>query len=414
MKFLILVGDGMADFPLDDLDGRTPLEVAATPAMDRAVSCGFTGQYCPIPEAMPPGSAIGNLSLFGYDPHETFTGRAPLEAASRGITLEDDDVAFRINLVTLADGIMASFTAGHITTDEARPLVDAVGEALSELPLSVYPGVSYRHLLILPRQDVTPGDLVQTRCTPPHDISDQPVAPHLPDGPAALLLLDLMERSQRALADHPLNRERIASGKQPATSIWPWGQGCRAQMQTYPERFGLTGAVISAVDLVKGIGICAGLEAIDVPGATGYLDTNYAGKVDAALGALEQGDFAYVHVEAPDEAGHEGRIDLKVQAIEDFDRQVVAPCLERLNADPSLRILIAPDHVTSIASKTHAGGPVPFIVCGAGVVADESTEYSERAAAATGLCIEAGHVLTPAVLQEPELTKANWTVASGE
>ncbi len=408
MKYLILVGDGMADFPLDALDGRTPLEVAATPAMDRAVSRGFVGQYCPIPEAMPPGSAIGNLSLFGYDPHKTFTGRAPLEAASQGIALEDDDVAFRINLVTLDNGAMASFTADHITTEEARPLVEALGEALSELPLSVYPGVSYRHLLILPRQDVTPDDLVQTRCTPPHDISDQLVAPHLPNGPAAPLLLDLIECSQRALADHPVNRDRIAAGKQPATSIWPWGQGGRSQIQTYPERFGLSGAVISAVDLVKGIGICAGLEAIAVPGATGYLDTNYQGKVEAALGALEQGDFAYVHVEAPDEAAHEGRIDLKVQAIEDFDRQVVAPCLERLDAGPSLRILIAPDHVTSIASKTHAGGPVPFVVCGAGVVADASEEYTERAAAAAGLCLEAGHVLTPAVLRQTELTAASW------
>ncbi|MCP4642934.1 MAG: cofactor-independent phosphoglycerate mutase [bacterium] len=398
MRYLILVGDGMADFPLDELDGRTPLDVAAIPAMDQAVADGLTGLYCPIPEGYAPGSDIGNLSLFGYDPGATYTGRAPLEAASQGIELQDGDVAFRCNLVTLADGTMRSFTSGHITTEEATKLIYSLNVAFADDPAQFHPGVSYRHLCIVSGAAVPVADLVGTACTPPHDISDQPYEPHLPAGPARDFLIDLMKRSQSVLRDSPVNAARIAQENYPASSLWLWGQGCAPRMTTYSERFGLTGAVISAVDLIKGIGVAAGLDVINVPGATGYLDTNYEGKVDAALTALEDRQFAYVHVEAPDEAAHEGRVDLKVQAIEDFDQRVVAPCLEHARKDGDIRVLIAPDHATAIQTKTHAGGPVPFVLCGAGVEPDAASVYSESAAEATGLLVPTGFNLTPAML----------------
>ncbi|MBN2308023.1 MAG: cofactor-independent phosphoglycerate mutase [Candidatus Hydrogenedentes bacterium] len=413
MRFLILVGDGMADFPCPELDGRTPLDVAATPAMDSAVSQGLTGLFSPIPDGLPPGSDIGNLSLFGYDPRATFTGRAPLEAASRGIRLVPGEVAFRCNLVTLADGVMRSFTSGHITSEEGARLIEALGEAFAGGPARFHAGVSYRHLTIITPGDVTAEDLVATQCTPPHDISDRAYEPHLPSGPAGAFLGALMEGSREVLAGHAVNEARIDAGDLPATSIWLWGQGSAPKMETYGNRFNLTGAVISAVDLVKGIGVCAGLDAVDVPGATGYLDTNYQGKVDAAFDALAGKDFVYLHVEAPDETAHEGRPDLKIRAIEDFDRRVVAPCLERAAALGDVRVLIAPDHVTSLATKTHAGGPVPFALCGPGIAADEATAYSESAAAATGLHVACGHCLVPAMITQPRLDAARLISAPG-
>lgn len=402
MKLLVLVGDGMADFPLDTLGGRTPLDVAATPAMDRAAHSGILGLFSPIPDGFPPGSDIGNLSLFGYEPGAAFTGRAPLEAASKGIPVGPDEVAFRCNLVTLRDGCMASFTAGHISTGEAAELIRAIDAGLAGRGVTFYPGVSYRHLAIFAKADGLP----ETACTPPHDISDRPYAPHLPSGPSATLLTELIERSHEVLKGHPINRARESAGQPPATHIWLWGQGRAPRIETYPERFGRAGVVVSAVDLVKGIGVCAGLTPLSVPGATGYLDTNYAGKVSAALDGLDQEGFAYLHVEAPDETSHEGDAALKIRAIEDFDAHVVAPCLARAAEDPSIRILIAPDHVTSIASKTHATGAVPFILCGAGVVPNGASCYTERAAAAMGLHISPGSALTPLAITAARLDAA--------
>ena len=399
MKFLVLLGDGMADFPVAELNGRTPLEAAATPAMDEVARLGICALFNPIPEDLPPGSDVGNLSVFGYDPKITYTGRAPLEAARQGIHLTGNQVAFRCNLVTLKDGAMKSFTAGHISSEEGAELIAALGEAFDDAPVRFSPGVGYRHLAIVEAGTVPLDHLANAVCTPPHNISDRPYSPHLPDGPGGAFLCDLMARSADALDGHPVNRARIAAGKPPATSIWLWGQGRSPQMDPFHERFGVRGAVISAVDLVNGIGICAGMEAIEVPGATGYLDTDYAGKVRAALGALARVDFAYLHVEAPDETAHEGRLDLKLEAIEDFDGKVVAPCLAFAKERGDVRILVAPDHITALSTKTHAGGSVPFAMCGPGVVPDEAVSYSEPAAQASGLLFPRGHELVPFMIQ---------------
>lgn len=400
MKYLVLIGDGMADFPLDELGGKTPLEAAATPAMDEMARSGECGLFCPIPEGLPAGSDIGNLSLFGYDPRKTFSGRAPIEAARQGIRLSKDQVAFRCNLVTLEDGEMRSFTSGHISTPEADELIAALNDAIAgDGSVRFHTGVSYRHLAIVTAGPVSTEQLVALKCTPPHDISGQRFAEYLPRGEGQDFVRRLMERSRPVLADHPINAARQAEGKPPATSIWLWGQGQAPRMESYRDRFGLTGAVISAVDLVKGIGVCAGLEIIDVPGATGYLDTNYAGKVEAAIDALDRVDFVYLHVEAPDETGHEGRADLKVQAIEDFDRQVVAPCRAHAQARGDVRILVAPDHVTAISTRTHAGGPVPFALCGPGIDPNGATAYSESEGARTGLRVDEGYKLVPRMLE---------------
>ena len=405
MKYLILLGDGMADWPLPDYGDRTPLEIAKTPAMDALVVRGVLGQFCPIPDGLLPGSDIGNLSLFGYNPRAAFRGRAPIEAANQGIQLADHQVAYRCNLVTLEEGRMKDFTAGHISTEDAAEIIPALNEALGAVfPVHFHTGVSYRHLAIVDASEAATLDqMVQMECEPPHNITDQEVAPWLPKDDGAPMIHDMIARSQAVLKDLPVNRRRIAEGKLPATSIWLWGQGKAPEMESYADRFGLTGAVISAVDLVKGIGVCAGLDVIDVPGATGWIDTNYEGKVQAGLKALDDHDFVYIHLEAPDETAHQGRADLKIQAIEDFDARIVAPCLDHLDAHPDLRILVAPDHFTTIQTKTHAGGPVPFGLCGAGIRPNGHSAYSERAAAATGVLVEEGYTLVERMIRDAEI-----------
>lgn len=399
MKHLVLIGDGIADFPCEELDGRTPLEVAFTPSMDEVAATGLSGLFCPIPDDLPPGSAVGNLSLFGYDPHEAFAGRAPFEAANQGITLGSNQIAFRCNLVTLEGGVMCDFTSGHISTQEGTELVASLNANLREYPVIFSAGVSYRHLTIVSATGDLLGNLEDVKCTPPHDISGAPYVQHLPEGPGSDLLCRLMKASEPVLANHPVNAARIAAGKPPATSIWLWGQGRAPSMRTYADLFQIRGAVISAVDLVKGIGVCAGLEIINVPGATGYLDTNYAGKVSAALEALRWVDFVYLHVEAPDEASHEGRVAVKIRAIEDFDAYVVAPCLERVRKQRAFRLLVASDHVTALSTRTHAHGPVPFAACGAGIVPNDAKAFSERDAQGTGILIAQGHTLVPYFLR---------------
>jgi 2,3-bisphosphoglycerate-independent phosphoglycerate mutase len=405
LKYIILLGDGMADFPLPDLNNRTPIEVAFTPSMDEAASTGVTGLFSPIPADLPPGSDIGNLSLFGYDPHATFTGRAPLEAANQGITLKNDQIAFRCNLVTLQDGVMEDFTAGHITTEEANEIIQSLNSSLTHLPVRFHTGVGYRHIAVVTAPDASFNDLARLQCTPPHDITGQPYARHIPTGPASVFVHELMAAAHPILADHPVNAARIAAGKPPASAIWLWGQGRTPTLESFRSRFGLTGAVISAVDLIRGIGLVAGLEVIPVTGATGYLDTNYLGKVSAAIEALRRVDFVYLHVEAPDETSHQGRVDLKIRAIEDFDARVVAPFMDYLRAHPNTRLLVAPDHVTAISTKTHAHGPVPFAICGQGVQPDDAVTYSESAARATGVLIDRGHLLLPHVIQAPAITR---------
>lgn len=412
MKYLILVGDGMADFPLSDHDGRTPLEMASTPAMDEVTRLGLSGLFDPIPEGLAPGSDIGNLSLFGYDPKNSYTGRAPFEAANQGIVLQSDQVAFRCNLVTLRDGLMEDFTSGHISSEEAATIITSLNRELAQYPVFFSAGVGYRHITIVSPGAASPDDLVKLQCTPPHDITGRPYADFLPDGPGADFVRELMEASRPILERHPTNAARVQAGKPPTTSIWLWGQGRPPAMESYEAKFGLTGSVISAVDLVKGIGCCAGLEVINVPGATGYLDTNYAGKVEAALNALKERDFVYLHVEAPDEASHEGRLDKKIRAIEDFDSLVVAPCLEHVQNRPGIRLMVAPDHVTALSTKTHAGGPVPFAIFGEGIARGTAQAYHERAARETGVRVSDGYQLTTRWIRSSSITASILTAAS--
>jgi len=395
VKYIVLLGDGMADHPLEACGGLTALEAAHTPNMDRVADAGCSGLFCPVPEGMPPGSDVGNLSVFGYDPRTFFSGRAAIEAASQGIALAGDEVAFRCNLVCLDNGVMKDFTSGHITTQEARSLVESLNQAFAgRFPIRLHTGVSYRHTgVIKASAKGSVDDLTATECEPPHNITGRDYDPWLPKGPAAALLRELMAASEPVLREHPVNRKRIEAGKLPATSLWPWGQGRALTLESYRDRFGLCGAVISAVDLVKGIGVCAGLDVVDVPGATGWIDTNYEGKVAAAFEALEHGDFVYVHVEATDEASHQGSVELKIQAIEQFDGRIVGPFLEYQKDHPDTRLLVAPDHFTLISTKTHAGGPVPFAMCGPGIERDAVTSYHEKAAAASGVLISRGHEL---------------------
>lgn len=405
MKYIVLLGDGMADHPLAECAGKTTIEAANTPNIDRIVDLGCTGLFCPIPDNMAAGSDVGNLSLFGYDPRVSFSGRAAIEAANQGIMLADDEVAFRCNLVTLGDGVMQDFTSGHITTDEARQLIATLNETLAkDFPITFHAGVSYRHTGILKASaECAVADLVATVCEPPHNISDREYAPYLPKGSAEVLLHNIMEASQSILANHPVNQARREAGKPAAVSLWPWGQGKALTLESYKDRFGLTGAVVSAVDLVKGIGVCAGLEVLNVPGATGWIDTDYEGKVAAAKDALNRHDFVYIHLEAPDEAGHQGDAALKIQAIEAFDARIVAPFLEYLEMNPETRILVAPDHFTLISTKTHAGGPVPFAICGFGVTRDKSNCYGESAAAQTNVLVTEGYTLVHRLIRDKTL-----------
>jgi 2,3-bisphosphoglycerate-independent phosphoglycerate mutase len=369
MKYIILLGDGMADRPHAELNGRTCLQAASTPNLDRLATLGQVGMVHTIPEGFPPGSDVANLSVLGYDPRKHYTGRSPLEAASMGVELGPDDVAFRCNLVTLRNpgcgresgvergrAIMEDFSAGHISTQEARVLVEEIDARLGGERFRFHPGVSYRHLM------VWRGGRDRIECTPPHDIQDRELRDYLPRGEGDETINRLMEEAMEILADHPVNKKRIEDGKRPANGIWLWGQGRRPKMPTFKERFGLEGAMISAVDLTKGIGIYAGFEVVNVPGATGWLDTNYVGKAEYALWALKTKDLAYVHVEAPDEAGHSGALRDKIKAIEDFDELVVGNIMHGMKQFDEYRILALPDHPTPIELRTHSSDPVPFVI----------------------------------------------------
>jgi 2,3-bisphosphoglycerate-independent phosphoglycerate mutase len=387
MKYVVLLGDGMADRPLDVLDGRTPLQAARTPNMDRIAAGGVPGLIRTVPDGFPAGSDVANLSVLGYDPSVYYTGRAPLEAASMSVTLEPADVAFRCNLVTLEDGRMADFSAGHITTDEAKALITDVHKELADGQVAFYPGVSYRHLMVWQKGK---RDMI---CTPPHDITGQPFKGYLPAREGHELLNDLMLRAQGLLRDHPVNRKRADEGKRPANAIWLWGQGIRPSLPTFEERYGLTGAVISAVDLLKGIGIYAGLTPIEVPGATAYFDTNYRGKALAALKALQEMDFVYVHVEAPDEAGHMGDVEEKVRAIENFDEKVVGPIWEGLQSLREFRILLLPDHPTPIETRTHSKAMSPFVIFDSREVQASQDRYDEETARRSGRVVDPGFAM---------------------
>lgn len=395
MKYVVLLGDGMSDEPIDELDGRTPLEAAATPNMDRLAREGRCGLARTVQPGFHPGSDVANLAVFGYDAAECYSGRSPLEAASMGVELGPDDVAFRLNLVTLTPTYgklyMEDFSAGHITTEEARQLIESLQEELGGDDFDFYPGVSYRHLMVWRngRDDL--------EFVPPHDISDQTIDDHLPRGDGAQDLIELMTSAQMLFSRHPVNVRRETERQLPASSIWLWGHGRAPRMETMQQRFGIgAGAVISAVDLIKGIGLYAGLDVIEVPGATGYIDTNYRGKAEAALEALKTRDFVYVHVEAPDEAAHSGNLQHKLEAIESFDRDVVGTVLAGLPELDPFRVLVMPDHPTPLEKKTHTSDPVPFALYGSnGEFSDgrRASAYTEKEAAATGILVDPGHTM---------------------
>jgi 2,3-bisphosphoglycerate-independent phosphoglycerate mutase len=389
----------MADYPLDALGGDTPLEAADTPNMDALASEGTVGIVRTIPKGAVPGSDIANLNLLGYDSAAYYTGRAPLEAASRGIELAANEVAFRCNLVTVNDGVMTDYSAGHITSGEAAELIAHIDRQLGDSNLKFYPGVSYRHLLIAGDGKERQWD-ARLACTPPHDIVGQPIEAYLPQGEDAQYFKRLMFDSIDLLSRHPVNRKRVESNKRPANMIWLWGQGKRPSMPTFPKLYGLSGAVISAVDLIRGIGLYAGFSVVHVPGATGYFDTDYSAKARYGLDALKSADVLFIHVEAPDEAGHIGNVEEKIKAIENFDKLVVGPIADGISQYRPHRVMALPDHYTPIAVKTHVADPVPFVVWGDGVSKGSARRFSEAEAANTGVFVEKGFELLPAYIRE--------------
>jgi len=396
MKYAIVIPDGCADEPLESLGGKTPLEVARLPATDALATAGMSALANNTPAHLPAGSEVANLCLLGYDPDIYFTGRAPLEAAAQGITLGPHDWAVRCNLVTVEDQVMVDFTADHISTDEAIELLAAAQASLLEgLPMGgrfeFVPGVSYRNLLVYRGEAGTPAPFSrETRTMAPHDLTDLAVTDEFPRGPGSDLLVQLMSRSAELFASHEVNQARVAAGKKPATHVWLWGLGGAPKLPSFQERYGVSGVMITAVDLLRGIAALAGWPRIEVEGATGYLDTDYSAKGRAAVQALQDYDVVCVHVEAPDEASHEGRYDAKIEALEQIDQHIIAPLVEALEQQGEYRILVTPDHPTPCSTKKHSHGMVPLVISGAGVQADSQTSYDELAAEASGRRFEKG------------------------
>ena len=402
MKYIVVLGDGMADYKLEELGNRTPLQAANKPHIDALAREAEVGLCRTVPAGFKPGSDVANLSVMGYDPHDCYTGRSPLEAVSIGIDLKDTDVTLRCNLVTLSeeekyeDRTMLDYSAGEISTEEARKLISYLKEHLDSDMFTLYAGVSYRHCLVV-KEGKTGHEL-----TPPHDITGKPVRGHLPEGPLGEKYRAMMERSAELLREHPINRARVAAGKNPANSVWFWGEGTKPALENFEKKFGKKGGVISAVDLVKGIGILAGMQVIEVEGATGNYDTNFAGKATAALDALLGGlDFVYIHMEAPDECGHQGDVKHKIYSIEQIDEKVVAPlCAGLRKAGEKFRMLICPDHPTPIAVRTHVSDPVPYLLYDSGKRGAGAPAYDEDSAAQTGVFVEMGWELMKKLLAE--------------
>lgn len=392
MKYIVIVPDGMADRPIKEIGGKTPLEVARTPNIDYLAQNGRTGLVQTIPSGMSPGSDIGNMAILGYDPKVYHTGRAPLEAANQNILLKEDEVAFRCNLITVENGRMADYSAGHISTQEAAILIDALNTEIVHEGVKFYTGKSYRHLLIL---KVRNSDAyLKIKTYPPHDILNEDIKSYLPaQTPGAEMLLMLMEKSKKVFAHHSVNQVRVDLKENPAHMIWLWGQGKAPNLPPFKEKFGIQGAIISAVDLVNGIGRLAGLEIIDVPGITGYYDTNYLGKAEYALNALKQKDFVYIHVEAPDEAGHNGDLKEKIAAIEKIDKYIVGTILNHFDKHDDVRILVLPDHPTPVELRTHTADPVCFVMYGKGVPPDDSKKLTEALAQEKGLRFKSADAL---------------------
>ena len=395
MKYAIVIPDGAADEPQQSLGNRTPLQAARLANMDRAVSLGLTGLMNNVPKPLSPASDVATLSLFGYDPLEVYTGRAPLEAAALGVTLGPGDWAIRCNLVHAPDGHMRDFTGGHISSDDGHALIAALREALTGITanggrLEFVPGVSYRNLLIYRAGSSSAPFTDTTKTQPPHDIPDRPIADYLPSGPGAELLRDLMDRSRAVLADHPVNQARRKKGQKETTQIWLWGQGRAPSLTKFADRHGKRGAITSGVDLVRGVGVLLGWDRLDHPAVTDYLDNNYAKQAELAIAALQLHDLVCIHVEAPDEASHEGRADAKVEAIDRIDRDIVGPLLDALPTFGDWRLLIAPDHRTPLRTCAYSYGAVPFAIAGTGVSAGGKTAYDEDTAAASGRTFDPG------------------------
>jgi len=399
MKYLILIGDGMADEPKDFPEGKTPLVLANIPHLDLLAKKGTLGLVKTVPEDMHAGSDVANMTILGYDPKKYYTGRAPIEAYGRGLELKPEEVAFRCNLVSLKQEnhqwLMEDYSADHISSEEAKQLIQALNQKLSSSRVKFYPSVSYRNLCII--EDINPERI---KIPPPHDILNQPIAGYLESlktSSEGKFILELMERSREIFRSHPVNQARKEKGKKPADMVWLWGQGTKPDFPTLKEKFGINGVVISGVDLVRGLGKLAGLEVALVPGATGYIDTNYQGKVESALRSLEQGaNFVYLHLEAPDEASHAGDLELKIKAIELFDQKIVAPILEGLKKFPGWRLLVMPDHTTPVRLRTHRSDPVPFVAVSSEQFysgKESPRAFSELEAKKTGIYLKQGDTL---------------------
>ena len=386
-KYAIIVPDGAADEPIEQFDNRTVFEAAETPNMDKISTEGRQGLVRTVPEDMEPGSDVAQMSLLGYDPRQYYSGRAPIEAVARNIELSPGDWVFRCNLVTIADGKMADHSAGHISSEEAAKLVKELNEQFGNEQICFHPGVSYRHLLVFKGLDFD----IQTH--PPHDCIGMAIEKILPRGKGAELLIDLMARSQQLFSNHDINKVRRDLGENQVSSIWLWGQGRKAGMERFQKRFGIKGATITAVDLAKGLSKLVGFDLIDVPGATGFVDTNYQGKASAAIEALTKYDLVFVHIEAPDEASHNGNAEMKKKAVEQIDKYIVGPVFEALQSYESWRILVTPDHPTPVRSCAHSPEPVPFAMAGTGISGILHTSFSEANAAKSGFRIEKGFEL---------------------
>jgi len=401
MKYVIIIPDGCADYPVESLGGKTPLQAAQTPNMDAIAKRGLVGQSDNVPRHLPAGSEVANMTLFGYDPNRYFTGRAPIEAAAQGIVLGPLDWAIRCNTVTIVDQVMKDFTADHASNEEAREVLKSVQEAIGNPSLEFTPGVSYRNLLIYrgKASEAVPfsGD---SKTSAPHDLTDGSVIDDFPRGPGCDLLSDWMQRSAEVLVDHPVNKRRIAEGRLPISHLWLWGLGKTPTLESFASRFQKTGAMITAVDLLRGLAALVGWDRIEAPGATGYLDTDYASKGRTAIEALSKYDLVCVHIEAPDEASHEGRVEEKIKALEAIDRDIVGPILKALEQYPEHRILITPDHPTPVSTKKHSHGWVPFTIAGSGVHPDASSTYNEVSASQSGLQIPNGWDLMPRFMRK--------------
>ncbi|MBR4910095.1 MAG: cofactor-independent phosphoglycerate mutase [Clostridia bacterium] len=403
MKYFVLLCDGMADTPVEALGGKTPMQAANKPNIDALAKCARVGMCRTVAKGLKPGSDVANLSVMGYDPFECYTGRSPLEAASIGIDLKDTDVTLRCNLVTLSDDepyenkTMIDYCAGDISTAEAAEIIKTVDKEFGKPPYRFYPGVSYRHCLVVDGGTTELGNM-----TPPHDISGRVIGGYLSKSDNAAPLIGLMKKSYALLKDHPVNAERIKKGLRPANSIWLWGEGTKPSIENFKRKFGVSAAVVSAVDLLKGIGKCAGMLVPEVKGATGYIDTDFEGKAKAGIDAFRSGcDLVYMHFEAPDECGHRAEPENKVLSIEYIDKRVLAPMLDYLNGcGEDYRILVMPDHPTPIATRTHSAEPVPFMIYDSRADKRGVETFTEASAAATGVFVEHGPDMMKMLLEK--------------